>query len=145
MDKLISVLFFVDNIGTTYLQAYLYDLHGNWRKNKLFPCSYAFVGEKLLGNKTDFSFPLYNLDNSSTFLNDNPTVASTPMVLDWRIGTQNCAQARTNSTAFACQLNTFCVDSDTNLGGYLCQCNPGYQGNPYLALGCQGLPLVLRL
>ncbi|KAK4359590.1 hypothetical protein RND71_021819 [Anisodus tanguticus] len=32
-----------------------------------------------------------------------------------------------------------CVDSDTNLGGYRCNCNPGYEGNPYIGQGCQDI------
>ncbi|CAA2982426.1 wall-associated receptor kinase 2-like [Olea europaea subsp. europaea] len=34
--------------------------------------------------------------------------------------------------------NSICVDSDTGLGGYHCNCSKGYKGNSYLRPGCQG-------
>ncbi|KAI3463314.1 hypothetical protein Pfo_019977 [Paulownia fortunei] len=129
----------VNNFRTTALDAYLSDLHGKWRKSKLFPCSYAFVGENGIWNQSGFSFPLYNLDNSTAFLNDNPKLTSTPLVLDWRIGTENCSQAGRNSTTFACRDNSVCLDFDADVGGYLCRCLQGYQGNPYLSPGCQDI------
>ncbi|CAA2982421.1 Serine threonine kinase [Olea europaea subsp. europaea] len=64
--------------------------------------------------------------------------------LDWVIGNQTCAEAQ-KSSLFACQENSICVDSDTGLGGYHCNCSKGYKGNPYLRPACQGLSTSIGL
>lgn len=58
-------------------------------------------------------------------------------LLDPPIGNLNCKEAQ-NSSGYACQANSHCVDSETRLGGYRCRCNDGYEGNPYLSPGCTG-------
>ncbi|XP_042031844.1 wall-associated receptor kinase-like 2 [Salvia splendens] len=121
--------------GTTNLFVNLTDVHRNWRNNKLFSTSYAFVGEMVTSN---FSYRLNDLNNATIFLSDNWSAKNTPpVVLDWKIGQQNCDEARRNLTTYACKANSECVNFDTNIVGYLCNCSKGYQGNPYLDPGCQ--------
>lgn len=60
-----------------------------------------------------------------------------PVVLDWAIGNSTC-DAVVGSPDYACGENSYCVNS-TNGPGYRCSCMNGYQGNPYLAHGCQGI------
>ncbi|CAK9140000.1 unnamed protein product [Ilex paraguariensis] len=95
------------------------------------PCSYAFLGEE-----NAFTFR-----GASDFLDPdfmNKTLAIVPIVLDWVIGNLSCAQAKA-ANDYACRGNSYCNDSDSGFGGYRCSCNQGYEGNPYLSPGCQGV------
>ncbi|KAG8388356.1 hypothetical protein BUALT_Bualt02G0117300 [Buddleja alternifolia] len=129
--------------GTMILQAYLSDLHGKWRMGKLFPCSYAFIGDMYAFGGDEVyhrgSYPIHDLHNPTAFLSDNPLITSPTLVLDWRIQTENCSQVERNLTAYACQENSECFDFDGGVGGYICRCSTGYRGNPYLTLGCQDI------
>lgn len=123
------------------LEAQLSDISGKWNRSKLYPCSYAFIEEKVTSNEPRFSFPLdYLKANSEEF--ESSGLAAKPSVvrLDWRTGVYNCSQAKLDPTNYACQNNTQCIDFDIVVGGYNCHCLDGYQGNPYLNLtqGCIG-------
>ncbi|KAF5785591.1 hypothetical protein HanXRQr2_Chr10g0430391 [Helianthus annuus] len=109
---------------------------GNMTDTSSFaPCTYAFVGEENV-----FKFNGLN-DLTARDVNDTSFFdwieSHVPIVLDWAIGNQSCAQAnKTND--FACQANSTCVDSTREAGGYRCGCKEGYEGNPYLSPGCLG-------
>lgn len=126
--------------GITMLGAQVTDLSSQWRKGKLFPCTYAFIMEKPLSNDSlVFSYPLSYLNNLTAFADDYSSAVNggIPVVrFDWRIGSENCSQAQRNLTTYACRDNTDCVDYDAQVEGYLCQCMDGYYGNAYLR--CEG-------
>ncbi|KAL0316415.1 UNVERIFIED_CONTAM: Wall-associated receptor kinase [Sesamum radiatum] len=109
---------FNTNLGTLYSHLNIWSFS---------PCGYAF-----LGDPDSFRFSVSDL-NDTDF--QNRTIENVPVVLDWAIGTQNCSEAQ-GSSDFACLQNSYCVDSDTGLGGYRCSCSEGYEGNPYLSPGC---------
>ncbi|KAK9054946.1 hypothetical protein SSX86_026025 [Deinandra increscens subsp. villosa] len=55
-----------------------------------------------------------------------------------KVGNMSCSDARSGGV-LACQANSQCVESDTEIPGYKCICNSGYQGEPYLEPGCQDI------
>lgn len=88
------------------------------------PCSYAFLVETGAFN-FDALEDLKNLRNFTKF----------PVILDWSIGSQTCEQVGNKSI---CGANSKCSHSSTRTG-YICICNLGFEGNPYLSeVGCQG-------
>ncbi|XP_026432746.1 wall-associated receptor kinase 5-like [Papaver somniferum] len=69
-----------------------------------------------------------------------------PVVLDWAVGSNTtCDEARQNHKAYACQENSDCLETIQFRGkqgalsnlGYRCTCKTGFEGNPYLAPGCE--------
>ncbi|XP_057797246.1 wall-associated receptor kinase-like 1 [Salvia miltiorrhiza] len=116
---------------------------GPFGDGKVSSCSYAFLQEKVRPNESTVSYPLSFLNNSNEFLQDGWTwknrVAPPVVRLDWRInGTRNCSQAKKTISSYACRdINSDCVDYNASVGGYLCRCNQGYIGNPYLPHGCR--------
>ncbi|KAJ9691242.1 hypothetical protein PVL29_013423 [Vitis rotundifolia] len=91
------------------------------------PCSLAFIAEK------DFSIrKAFNL--SSKF---DKKLYFVPAVLDWSVGEVSCHEAIRRKN-YACGQNTDCNNSIQGQG-YNCYCSKGYQGNPYLANGCQDI------
>ncbi|KAG2665843.1 hypothetical protein I3760_15G026500 [Carya illinoinensis] len=57
------------------------------------------------------------------------------MVLDWTIGNERCKYAQ-HKPDYRCGGNSTCDDPENGYG-YRCQCRKGYEGNPYLPLGCK--------
>lgn len=96
------------------------------------PCSYSFLGDKDQFNFSVSDLHLYNFwDRSKTV----------PVVLDWMAANETCEIAKANKMDYACRSEkSYCNYSD-NLG-YGCNCLSGYQGNPYIQGGCQGMMII---
>ncbi|KAE7997212.1 hypothetical protein FH972_001866 [Carpinus fangiana] len=108
--------------GVKVIQVDVYSVYNHTKVRNFNPCSYAFFVEK---GKFNFSTD-YLMDLGKEKL---------PMVLDWAVGNETCAEAQ-DKPNFACQENSECHDLQTRQG-YRCNCKQGYKGNPYLHGGCQ--------
>ncbi|XP_057469325.1 wall-associated receptor kinase 2-like isoform X2 [Actinidia eriantha] len=108
-------------VGYNHISLASYKNHTDvWDFNS---CSYAFVVEE-----GEFNF-------STSYLRDFKQVRL-PMVIDWAIGNMTCQNTKTSEANYACGDNSECYDRENGFG-YICKCQNGYQGNPYLSDGCQ--------
>ena len=111
------------------LRAFTVGLHSYYNHSycsSFSPCSYAFLTD------TTFRF------NASDFLSFE-NVTMTPTTLEWDVGNKTCEEAREEGGSACVAKNSECYNS-TN--GHHCNCSQGYEGNPYLADGCQGKTTV---
>ncbi|KAH6837559.1 hypothetical protein C2S53_009866 [Perilla frutescens var. hirtella] len=114
--------------GQSYYSTIMFNGNNHSDVLSFNPCAYMFVGEQgvfVFRGASDLSDPNF-MDRIR---------ATVPTVLDWWIGNLTCQQLQ-SSVNYACNTNSHCIDSETQLGGYRCTCDTGYQGNPYLLPGC---------
>lgn len=114
-------------LGTTFMS--------NWTSTawSFNPCFYAMIAEAGW-----YSFRRRHLVGRLGFVKETMVV---PVVLDWAVRDGWCpvSSGEKARRKHACvSANSHCVNS-TNGMGYMCNCSQGYEGNPYLANGCQGI------
>ncbi|CAI9114845.1 OLC1v1015654C1 [Oldenlandia corymbosa var. corymbosa] len=110
--------------GAWQINVSLASLYNHSFVSSFNPCSFAFVIAE-----DAFQFSVDNLTNLVG-------VETLPVIVDWAIPNNNCDEAKTNKSSYACGMNTKCYVENGTLG-YRCGCNQGYEGNPYL--GCQDI------
>ena len=93
------------------------------------PCGYAFISKQDTFN--------FSIDSLRTLRE----IEEMPMVLDWAIGNETCNDVE-NKSNYICGDNSSCQNSEDS-SGYRCKCKDGYDGNPYLPNGCQGINLCV--
>ncbi|QHN89012.1 Wall-associated receptor kinase [Arachis hypogaea] len=80
-------------------------------------CSYSFVVKN----------GYYSFSNDHL---ENLPYQMFPVVFDWSVGNETCKESLSRGTN-ACKGNSTCVEAESGYG-YRCQCNQGFEGNPYL-------------
>ncbi|OEL26249.1 hypothetical protein BAE44_0012734 [Dichanthelium oligosanthes] len=68
----------------------------------------------------------------------NATGFVIPAVLDWTLNGSSCAAAAKMPDYGCVSKNSECLNSTSSAYGYVCRCNDGYNGNPYVPDGCRG-------
>ncbi|OMO50660.1 hypothetical protein COLO4_37958 [Corchorus olitorius] len=103
----------------------------------VLPVSYR-CGSVFLTDQT-YKFSLDGFDPKSCL---SPQISNFPVVLEWVVSNnQSCEIAGRNITSYACKGEfSSCQDYTTeDVNGYRCNCYKGFQGNPYLKIGCQDI------
>ncbi|KAJ8771656.1 hypothetical protein K2173_026833 [Erythroxylum novogranatense] len=109
-----------DGLQNVNIQSYSFFNHN--KTLDFNPCTYAFIVDDT------FKFSTRS-DLLKTII---PTSEKFPVALNWAIDDDN-------SSSSLCKDNSFRESAPDNMQGYICRCNPGYQGNPYLPQGCQDI------
>ncbi|RWR74576.1 wall-associated receptor kinase 5-like protein [Cinnamomum micranthum f. kanehirae] len=104
-------------------------------------CSYAFVVDQ------DFNLNFTASDLFKTNFRDRNEDEEVPVVVDWVAAlNETCQEATRKKLDYAwLSENSDCYNTSTNGPGYRRKYSPGYEGNPCVHGGCQGLLLQQKI
>lgn len=69
----------------------------------------------------------------------------TKAVVKWNFSNSSCADAQSSDDFGCLSYNSYCHDHWTGeSSGHICRCSNGYEGNPYIPNGCQGMQLIIH-
>lgn len=119
--------------GVTNIRFFSRSIDNHTTVHSFNPCSVAFVVAQDSAFEDGKPFSVNSVLSEDL---GSLRTTRTPMVYDWSMGTKDCEEARA-AEEYICKGNSRCIDNIQGQWGYRCQCNPGFQGNPYLH-DCQG-------
>ncbi|KAL5729322.1 hypothetical protein ACHQM5_002293 [Ranunculus cassubicifolius] len=107
---------------------YIYATVGTFN-NYTFVNSFDTCGSAFMAEEANYTFKTSDFTNPSSL----PVL---PIVVNIAVDNKTCQAAKQNATAYACKENSYCHESVDGTG-YLCSCNKGFEGNPYIKQSCQ--------
>ncbi|GAB4825540.1 hypothetical protein Ancab_008414 [Ancistrocladus abbreviatus] len=119
--------------GVSNITTEVFSYHNHTYVGNFNPCSSAAV-------VANDAF-VFSTANMSTTAEEYSSGLRVPVVLNWTNGSKSCDAVKTDQTVL-CNENSNCTDPPREVG-YRCQCWTSYEGNPYIAGGCQGVTMAV--